>query len=298
MSFQLMAWAAEQQTGSPTEKAVLLALANRANHDTGKCCPSVERIARETEFGTTAVKRALKSLCDKGIVSRRKTKRNDGTFGANYYAFPGGREATDQGREASAAPGTPPDPEPIRDLEPKREPPDGVSLGAESGNDDPPKLLMVDGRNLGFDALAKVCEIRSGSPREKEVAAALNGNASVGPGIRRLVWEHIVFVAFRETYLKLVAGEPVPGADLDHYRRRFEEIVATSIRTRAGLYRKRFAGAELTPTALAKWFLDVDPGTRVGGPEAPPVPPCSECGVSPPYHAADCSFAKPKEAIT
>jgi helix-turn-helix protein len=290
MSFQLMAWAAEQQTGSPTEKAVLLALANRANHDTGKCCPSVERIARETEFGTTAVKRALKSLCDKGIVSRRKTKRNDGTFGANYYAFPGGREATDQGREASAAPGTPPDPEPIRDLEPKREPPDGVSLGAESGNDDPPKLLKVDGRNLGFDALAKVCEIRSGSPREKEVAAALNGNASVGPGIRRLVWEHIMSNEFRRSLP--ICAYP------DEMRHTFESTVETSIRTRAKLYRKRFAGAELTPTALAKWFLDVDPGTRVGGPEAPPVPPCSECGVSPPYHAADCSFAQPKEAIT
>lgn len=87
VSFQLMAWASGQTTGSPSRKAVLVALANRANHDTGLCCPSVETIAAETEMSERTVRRALAELVDGGYVSRRRRRRQDGTLGVYEYEF-------------------------------------------------------------------------------------------------------------------------------------------------------------------------------------------------------------------
>lgn len=88
MSYQLMAWAAEQTTGSITRKAVLLSLANAANHHTGRCFPSVERIARETEASERTVRRALDELESAGLITRERRRREDGTLGTYEYAFP------------------------------------------------------------------------------------------------------------------------------------------------------------------------------------------------------------------
>ena len=87
MSFKLMAWAAEQTTGSGVEKTVLMALADRANADTGLCCPSVARIVEQTEFKQTAVKNALASLVKKGYVTRHRRRRQDGSLGSYHYEF-------------------------------------------------------------------------------------------------------------------------------------------------------------------------------------------------------------------
>ena len=83
-----MDWASEQKTGSGTRKAVLLALANIANHHTGQCNPSIERLAEETEFGETAVKRALKELDEMGFVIRKRNRRTDGSLSTYSYEFP------------------------------------------------------------------------------------------------------------------------------------------------------------------------------------------------------------------
>lgn len=83
-----MAWASSQHTGSASRKAVLLALANRANHDTGLCCPSVERISEETEIGERTVRQALADLHADGFITRTRTRREDGSFSNYRYGFP------------------------------------------------------------------------------------------------------------------------------------------------------------------------------------------------------------------
>lgn len=118
MSYQLMSWAATQTTGSPTRKAVLLALANRANHDTGQCNPSIRRICEETEFGATAVKSALFDLADAGLIVRRRRRRADGSLGTYTYTFPSVVPADDvepEPGDGPPEPGADPRPEPGAD---------------------------------------------------------------------------------------------------------------------------------------------------------------------------------------
>jgi DNA-binding transcriptional ArsR family regulator len=85
MSFQMMAWAVAQTTGSPTRKAVLLALANRVNHDTGRCFPSIERLVEETELSDRTVRRALDDLEEAGFIERTRQRHPDGNFGGYEY---------------------------------------------------------------------------------------------------------------------------------------------------------------------------------------------------------------------
>lgn len=67
MSFQAMAWAVEQKL--PTrEKFVLLMLANRTNHDTGRCDPSHRRLAEDCGMSASTVKRAIQQLEEDGYL--------------------------------------------------------------------------------------------------------------------------------------------------------------------------------------------------------------------------------------
>jgi hypothetical protein len=88
MSFQLMAWAMEQRTGSSSEKFVLVALADRANGDTGECFPKVDRLAEDTQLSNATVRRCLKALADDGFVKRERQRRDDGSLGVYFYEFP------------------------------------------------------------------------------------------------------------------------------------------------------------------------------------------------------------------
>lgn len=88
MSVQLIAWAMEQRTGSPTRKAILVALADRANRDTLACHPSMETISFDTELGESTVRKATKELCDLGFISRRRRRRADGSLGVYEFSFP------------------------------------------------------------------------------------------------------------------------------------------------------------------------------------------------------------------
>jgi len=56
-----------QRCGSPTRKAVLFDLADRAN-DSGECYPSVARIANDTELSERAVRDALRALESAGLI--------------------------------------------------------------------------------------------------------------------------------------------------------------------------------------------------------------------------------------
>ena len=75
MSFQAMAKAVEIKL--PTkEKFVLIMLANYAD-ESGKCWPAVQTLANDTGLSTATVKRALKSLIDRGIVSRAQRRKGN-----------------------------------------------------------------------------------------------------------------------------------------------------------------------------------------------------------------------------
>jgi DNA-binding transcriptional ArsR family regulator len=65
-----MTWAFEQDI-EPHAKLVLLALANRANHETGVCHPGQQLIGRECSMSDRTVRRHLKRLTDAGLVTRR-----------------------------------------------------------------------------------------------------------------------------------------------------------------------------------------------------------------------------------
>ncbi|WP_210482720.1 helix-turn-helix domain-containing protein [Microvirga antarctica] len=79
MSFQAMAWAAAQKTGSPARKALLLAIANYADED-GVCWPSRETLADDSEQSVDSVDRHLRELEASGFIRRtsRGGRRPDG----------------------------------------------------------------------------------------------------------------------------------------------------------------------------------------------------------------------------
>lgn len=109
MSFELMAWAVKQRTGSAPRKAVLLALADRANQDTGLCCPTIARIAEQTELGQRTVQRALVDLEEAGLIARERDRRDDGSYGVWHYTLtatpPPARAAAGRARAAAGTTG-------------------------------------------------------------------------------------------------------------------------------------------------------------------------------------------------
>ena len=80
MSAPATFWAWEQKELTPTEKLVLLALANRHNKDTGKCYPSMTRMAADTGMCRRSVMRAIGKLEKSGLIT---TQRYGGS--SNYY---------------------------------------------------------------------------------------------------------------------------------------------------------------------------------------------------------------------
>ena len=84
MSIHALAWALTVETGSPSRKAVLLALADRYNENESAAWPSVGWIARATELHPSTVRRAIADLLElelleasgwAGMRSDRMTKR-------------------------------------------------------------------------------------------------------------------------------------------------------------------------------------------------------------------------------
>lgn len=67
MSFQAMTWATAQKLQC-NQKMVLLMLANRTNHDTGRCDPSHKRLAEDCGLAVATVKRAITALEEAGLI--------------------------------------------------------------------------------------------------------------------------------------------------------------------------------------------------------------------------------------
>lgn len=83
MSFQAMTWATAQKLPC-NQKMVLLMLANRTNHDTGRCDPSHKTLAEDCGMGLTTVKRAIASLEEAGLI-RIIRRTHEGVNLPNQY---------------------------------------------------------------------------------------------------------------------------------------------------------------------------------------------------------------------
>ena len=83
MSFQAMTWATEQELKT-TEKMVLIMLANRCNHDTGRCDPSHKRLAKECGMSISTLKRCIEKLAEYGLLTIEH-REQDGVSLPNQY---------------------------------------------------------------------------------------------------------------------------------------------------------------------------------------------------------------------
>lgn len=77
MSFRYLAWAQSAKTGSPTTKAILMALCSIVNDD-GVGWPSQKRISDDCEYSLRTVKSAMKKLEQDGIITRTRRYRDGG----------------------------------------------------------------------------------------------------------------------------------------------------------------------------------------------------------------------------
>lgn len=94
MGYKFVDWAWEQETQTPSEKLVLLALARRSN-DSGFCWPSVARIALDTGVSERSVQRAIKTLNEREVIGVRTRKNNQRTTSSMYVL--GGDKTTPSG---------------------------------------------------------------------------------------------------------------------------------------------------------------------------------------------------------
>jgi hypothetical protein len=84
MSFQAMTWATEQRLPA-MQKIVLLMMANRTNHETGECHPSLDLLAKECGMEKRSVINQISKLEALGLVSVSRIKRENGMNCVNKY---------------------------------------------------------------------------------------------------------------------------------------------------------------------------------------------------------------------
>lgn len=90
MGLLAMAWAWRQENLDPTEKLVLLALADHHNESTGMCCPSVETLAKRTNVSGRSVQRTISLLETRGLIERRPRYNELGRQRSNNFVLMAG----------------------------------------------------------------------------------------------------------------------------------------------------------------------------------------------------------------
>ena len=85
MSLKALSWAVEQEL-KPTQKLVLLMLANRHNGDTGQCNPSHTKLAKDCGLAVSGTKKAIKELVELGFLTIRFSSK-DGVSLPNQYVL-------------------------------------------------------------------------------------------------------------------------------------------------------------------------------------------------------------------
>lgn len=290
MSVRIISTVFERSEATHAARLVLIALADNASDD-GIAWPTQETLAHKARLSKRAVADAISELVSKNEIEVRKAQV--GRRRVNVYRVlldarepdyerlpfklnePFSRDAdfasrgesddvqTSPSRRAGSA---------HPSIEPSLKPsdariPNGM-LASVPRHFDPTKITLVDGLNLGFDALADECSIDQKSPRRVEVGIALNGRQRhPEAGIRSLFFGE----------LEQWAGDPETAEGRERLYNvhqalisdptRFEHAVARAIHEKAAKYRGRMPDdAFITPTALAKWWLDLERmGERSGG---------------------------------
>ena len=74
MSFEAAAWAIKQTTKTPTEKLVLIALADCVNASTGKCYPTIPYLAQVAITSERQTKRCIQSLEEQNLIKTHREK--------------------------------------------------------------------------------------------------------------------------------------------------------------------------------------------------------------------------------
>ena len=72
MAFIHMAAVMQMKIGDPASKLLLLAIADRADKETGQCWPSLARLAEDTEMSPATIKRRLNYLEERGFIHRKQ----------------------------------------------------------------------------------------------------------------------------------------------------------------------------------------------------------------------------------
>jgi hypothetical protein len=85
MSVKAINWAFEQQL-TPTEKVLLLALADHANDD-GVCFPGHKRLERKCSLSRSTIKRGIRSLKSKGLLVIEERTDKSGRQTSNVYTL-------------------------------------------------------------------------------------------------------------------------------------------------------------------------------------------------------------------
>ena len=84
MSFQAMAWAVNIDL-PPTEKLVVLMLANRSSNDDWCCWPSINNLAKECGCSRRNIIYTIKKLEEKGILRVERSKKSSDENNVNKY---------------------------------------------------------------------------------------------------------------------------------------------------------------------------------------------------------------------
>lgn len=87
MSHYMTALAMKQQGLKPATKIVLYWLADHHNGETGKCFPSLNRLALLAEMDKSTVVRHIDTLENLGLVDRVRSNRDDGGFSSTHYVL-------------------------------------------------------------------------------------------------------------------------------------------------------------------------------------------------------------------
>lgn len=93
MSIRALNWAMASRTGSPSRKAVLVVLADKAD-DQHSCFPSVATIAYETELSERSVRDQLAQLRTAGFITTQQRFNSRGTQTSTRYFLLVGQEPT------------------------------------------------------------------------------------------------------------------------------------------------------------------------------------------------------------
>jgi hypothetical protein len=87
MSIQAVASVLETEVGEVSAKMLLISLANAHNTGTGLCCPTIDRLVKETGMGRTTVKRWLAWLEAHKFIRIEQTFEANGRQQAHRYTL-------------------------------------------------------------------------------------------------------------------------------------------------------------------------------------------------------------------